>query len=76
MSNTIEIKTITECEFDDRLAQALQRAVNDGWGILGPPTLARVGEPRGMNGYAVGFGLPHYLVILKRTRRPDVEVSA
>lgn len=67
----MEIRTRIVADFDGRLEAFLQSAYDHGFELLCPPTLAYLGEPSGMNGYAVGFKHPHFLLVIGA--KPKIE---
>lgn len=58
------VRSIVRSTFENALGNTIAKALDEGWEILSPPTFAYIGQPDGLNGYAVGFHHPHFMVLL------------
>ncbi len=72
---TIQVKALVRSTFENHLGNLLAEAMNDGWELMAPPTFTHRGEPDGINGYAVGFKWPHFLVLLCKKPKPSVKLG-
>jgi hypothetical protein len=68
----IEIMSICQPLFDNRLSNHVAAAINAGWTILAPPIFIGSHAPCGMNEYAVGTKHPHFMLLMQR----DVKTTA
>ena len=66
-----DIITSITCTIDGRLANLLAKSFTEGYELVCPPVFTHLGEPARLNGNAVGFKHPHFLVVLRRESKSE-----